>query len=151
HIAALFYAGPVARRLKVPLIVHTEHGRKDYAGRFRTRMLGRWAARYAQRFYCLTEDMAASVRQYRIAPPHKVEVIFNGIDTAVYSQACDSAPLRQELGIPAGAPVIGTIGRLNEIKRQDVLLRAFVKVRGEIPEAHLVIVGDGPLRDELKA
>jgi glycosyltransferase involved in cell wall biosynthesis len=151
HIAALFYAGPAARRLGVPLVVHTEHGRKNYAGRFRTRLLGRLAARYAQRFFCLTEDMAAAIVRHRIAARDRIRVIFNGIDTACYARRADSARVRQQLGIPINAPVIGTIGRLNEIKRQDVLLGAFARLRKRFPEAHLLLVGDGPLRSELEA
>jgi glycosyltransferase involved in cell wall biosynthesis len=45
--------------------------------------------------------------------------------------------------------VIGTTGRLSEIKRQDILIRGFAQLRTRVPSARLVIVGDGELRDEL--
>src|SRR5206468_12258977 len=45
-----------------------------------------------------------------------------------------------------GARVIGTVGRLAEIKCQDLLIRAFARIREAAPDAHLVLVGDGPLR-----
>src|SRR5690348_10757111 len=37
QIGTLFYAGPIARAMRVPVMVHTEHGRENYAGRMRTR------------------------------------------------------------------------------------------------------------------
>jgi glycosyltransferase involved in cell wall biosynthesis len=43
--------------------------------------------------------------------------------------------------------VIGTVGRLAALKRQDVLLRGFARLRH--PTARLLIVGDGPAREEL--
>ena len=46
--------------------------------------------------------------------------------------------------------MIGTVGRLDEIKRQDLLIRAFGAVRARFPEVHLLLVGDGPRRDELR-
>jgi glycosyltransferase involved in cell wall biosynthesis len=42
--------------------------------------------------------------------------------------------------------VIGTVGRLSDVKRQDLLLRALVR----LPDARLLVVGDGPLRAELE-
>jgi glycosyltransferase involved in cell wall biosynthesis len=47
--------------------------------------------------------------------------------------------------------VIGTIGRLSDVKRQDLLLNAFAQVRTRIPGAHLVTVGDGPLMPVLRS
>jgi glycosyltransferase involved in cell wall biosynthesis len=148
QVGALFYAGPAARKVGVPAIIHTEHG-KHYAARFRTRILGRIAARSAQRFCCVAGDVADEVKRYRIAPEGKLTVVPNGIDTARFLAPPD-AQLRRSLGIPEGAPVVGTIGRLCEVKRQDVLLKAFATLRRGVPDAHLILVGEGPLRGELE-
>jgi glycosyltransferase involved in cell wall biosynthesis len=58
--------------------------------------------------------------------------------------------VRAGFGIPPHAPVVGTVGRLSEVKRQDVLLKAFARL--QLPEVapHLIIVGDGPLKDDLQ-
>jgi glycosyltransferase involved in cell wall biosynthesis len=150
QIATLFYSGPAAKLAGVRLVVHTEHGKEKYAQRFQTRMLGRIAGRFTSTFYCLTEDMAASVRANRIVPDRKIRVIFNGIDTSQYGQPCDAQAVRQSLGIPANAKVIGTVGRLTEVKRQDVLIRGFARAKAQVPALHLLLVGDGPLRQELE-
>ena len=148
QIGALFYAGRAARLAKVPLVVHTEHG-KHFA-RLRTRWMGRFAACYAARFFCVSEDLASHVRLNRVAPPRKVVVVVNGIDTDRFSVKGKEGALSASLGIPAGVPLIGTIGRLNEVKRQDVLLRAFAILLQSVPTAHLLIVGDGPLMNDLR-
>jgi glycosyltransferase involved in cell wall biosynthesis len=151
QVGPLFYTGLATRGLRPPLIVHTEHGKEDYAGRAKTRVLGKLAGRWTRRFYCLTDDMAAAVVGLGVVPQSKARVIQNGIDVDAFTGTADGERTRRELGIPAGAPVIGTVGRLNEIKRQDVLLRAFAKVRAELSETRLLLVGDGPLRQQLEA
>jgi glycosyltransferase involved in cell wall biosynthesis len=152
QIGPLFYTGLATRGLGIPLIVHTEHGKQNYAGRRRLRWLGRFAGRFTSLFYCLSQDMADAVLASKIVEPEKVRVIMNGIDTDFYrrSRDHDSSALRRSLRIPADAPVVGTIGRLNEIKRQDVLLNGFAQLRFTLPDAHLMIVGDGALMDTLK-
>ncbi len=149
QIGALFYAGSAARRAKIPLIVQTEHG-KHYGRRRRTRWLGWVAARHAQRFFCVSKDIASEALAHRIVPREKIDVVPNGIDVSRFSGCQDTRELRDSLGIPENVPVIGTIGRLHEIKRQDLLLRGFAQLRRRIPETHLLLVGDGPLRGELE-
>jgi sugar transferase (PEP-CTERM/EpsH1 system associated) len=150
QVGTLFYAGPAARWARVPLVVHTEHGKERYAQQFRTRLLGRIAGRFVSTFFCLTRDMAAAVRASRIVPQRKIHVIFNGIDTAQFTRRHDSRAARRALGIPDDAPLIGTVGRLTEIKRQDVLIRGFALLKKQCPAAHLMLVGEGPLRDDLQ-
>lgn len=150
QVGTLFYTGLACLIGPTSLIVHTEHGREKYDRRWKTRWLGRLAGRFAARFYCLTNDMAEWVGSHRIVPRWKIRVIRNGIDTDCYRAPGDTASVRASLGIPADAPVIGTVGRLNEIKRQDLLLRAFARLRCPGPAAHLLLVGDGPLRAELE-
>jgi glycosyltransferase involved in cell wall biosynthesis len=96
--------------------------------------------------------MAKQVRDTGVAPARKVRVIQNGIDIAHFTGTLgDRAAVRQSLGVPADAPLIGTVGRLNEVKRQDVLIRAFARLRQQFVNAHLVLVGDGPARADLEA
>ncbi|WP_276279666.1 glycosyltransferase [Halorussus caseinilyticus] len=79
-----------------------------------------------------------------------VDVIRNGRDLSVYGSATASEDLRAELGVPADAPLVGTVGRLVERKGHHDLLDAWPTVRESHPDAHLVVVGDGPERDALE-
>ena len=94
--------------------------------------------------------MADWVTGHGIVPRDKVRLIHNGIDTTAYRESDDSVAVRVKLGIPLDALVIGTVGRLVEIKAQDILLRAFARVAALVPNAFLLLVGDGDRRAALE-
>ena len=62
----------------------------------------------------------------------------------------DRAALRAELGIPAGAALIGAVGAIVPHKGHRHLLASMPKIVAAHPEAHLVLFGDGPLESELR-
>jgi glycosyltransferase involved in cell wall biosynthesis len=156
-VGPLFYAGPAARAAGVPVVVHTEHinsirkAGPGYIRRQKMSWLWWWAARYARKFFCVSEDIAEDMARRRIVPRRKLEVVLNGINTEPFERPTDRAALRQTLGFPPGVPVVGTVGRLNEVKRQDLLLAAFARLRSAVPSARLLLVGDGPSRADLEA
>jgi glycosyltransferase involved in cell wall biosynthesis len=150
QIPTLFYAGPAARLAGGVPVVHTEHGLPLFARRARTRWLGRLAGLHCDYFFCLTREMADEARKYRVVPARKIRLIRNGIETASYREAGDPQALRRRLGIPPEAAVVGSVGRLAEIKRYDVLIRSFARLKEHCPEAHLVVVGDGPEKPALE-
>jgi glycosyltransferase involved in cell wall biosynthesis len=156
QIAPLFYGGGEARQAGVPAILHTEHlnhlGRtRSSVKRARLWLLMRLALRHADRFVGVSEDVAAQVVRARLLPADRVFVVPTGIDLDRFRKPVDGAALRPELGIPQGVPVIGTVGRLSEQKRLDLLLRGFAEVWAAEPGAHLLIVGDGPAIEALRA
>lgn len=61
----------------------------------------------------------------------------------------DRAEARARRGLPPGGPVIVAVGGLTERKNPLTLLLAFARLRAALPGAHLVFVGDGPLRGSL--
>lgn len=151
QIPTLFYAGLASRWLRRPArVVHTEHGLPLFADRARTRWLGRVSGLHCDLFFCLTQEMAQEVKKYWIVPGRKIRLIRNGIETANYCDPGNSHALRQSLGIPAEATVIGTVGRLAEIKRYDLLIRSFASLKRHCPDAHLLMVGDGPQKPVLQ-
>ncbi|MFT3762546.1 MAG: glycosyltransferase [Pseudoxanthomonas sp.] len=151
---ALWHLGRAAQRAGIAT-VHTEHG--DHARPTRglhneIRMRLRWwlAGRLAQRFCCVSEDIARSVLRWHTVDTARVAVVPNGVDTAPYAQCLQREAVRRALGIPADAQVIGTVGRLAEAKRQDLLLRAFARIAGDHPRTWLLLVGDGEERAALE-
>lgn len=150
QIPTLFYTGLAARTMATGRVLHTEHGLPLFAKRLRTRWLGRLSGLHCERFFCLTQEMAREVGKYHIVPRRKIRVIRNGIETSGYRDAGDPHGLRRSLGIPDEATVIGSVGRLVEIKRYDVLIRSFAQLREKCPEAHLLMVGDGPQKPALE-
>jgi len=79
-----------------------------------------------------------------------VDVVLNGIDTDRYGGRSRRREIRDALDIPAEARVIGTIGRLTEVKRQDLLLQAFARLPLAGGNEWLLIVGDGEERARLE-
>lgn len=84
-----------------------------------------------------------------------------GVDVPIYEvptgvplgdfERGDGAGLRARFGIPPGAVVVGTVGRLAEEKNLDFLSRALVRFLAATPAAYALIVGDGPSREPMQA
>lgn len=78
----------------------------------------------------------------------KTVTIRTRIDTDRFTQVdpADVAATRRELGLPDGAPVIGSIGRVEERKGPLPFVRAAAMILREVPQARFLWIGDGPLR-----
>lgn len=72
----------------------------------------------------------------------RVHVVANGVDTATFRPR-DRADARRALGVDPEARVILYVGRLEPRKGTEDLMAAFERVRERVPEALLVLVGDG--------
>jgi glycosyltransferase involved in cell wall biosynthesis len=79
----------------------------------------------------------------------RTEVIPSGVDTDRFQRAAgERERVRATLGIPAGVPLVGTVGRLEGRKGTDTLIASAAQLR---KDAHVVVVGEGPSREELTA
>ena len=77
----------------------------------------------------------------------KVETIHNWVDTKIFSfNHVSRSILRNELGICQDSPVFLIVGALRRAKGFRVVLRAFDRITVKIPNAFLLIAGDGPDR-----
>lgn len=136
----LIYAGPAARACRAAL-VHTKHGVNPDSDR---RMwMKRAAGLLADAFVAVSEPTAEVARQTRECRAGALHVIPNGIDLARFGpDPAGRAAVRAELGIPAEAWVVGTVGRLWPEKDHPFFLRSVEPLLGE--QFHVVIAGDGP-------
>ncbi|AMV27732.1 Putative glycosyltransferase EpsF [Gemmata sp. SH-PL17] len=155
QIGAAWYLGQAARGLGIAPVLHTEHGNEfaRYTGwwkNLKIRLFLLQAARLVERFCCVSEEIAGAVTKWRTVPRAKVEVVPNGIPTGPTPNELSPASVRAAQGIPEGALVIGTVGRMAEVKRQDLLLRAVAELRQTVPNVHALLVGDGDQRAKLQ-
>lgn len=111
----------------------------------------RWAARWADVVVCVSTDERRRGEQAGIQA--RFAEIPNGVDLTRYAPATadDRLTARAELGVAPHASLAVTVGRLARQKGQDVLLDAWGRVLERVPDAELVLVGDGPDRAALEA
>jgi glycosyltransferase involved in cell wall biosynthesis len=81
----------------------------------------------------------------------KFRVIPNGIEAERFVPKTGGAALREELGLPAKAPVVGMVANFVPVKNHVALIRAVPKILARVPEAVFVFIGEGPLKSEMMA
>ncbi|PYQ12640.1 MAG: glycosyltransferase family 1 protein [Acidobacteria bacterium] len=88
----------------------------------------------------------------RHVPEGKVRLIWNGAPLAEFAAVAPpvARAVRRELGLPADAPVVGSIGRLSEQKGHRYLLDAAARVLHQRTDARFLIAGDGDQMDPLR-
>ncbi|MFF8291309.1 glycosyltransferase [Streptomyces sp. NPDC016309] len=109
----------------------------------------RWAARWTDRVICVSEAERRRGEQAGVRAPWTV--VHNGVDAQRFTAGPGRAAARTGLGLPATAPLVVCVGRLCRQKGQDTLLEAWYAVLDRVPHARLVLVGDGPDADALRA
>jgi glycosyltransferase involved in cell wall biosynthesis len=140
---------PVAAAFRVP-VVHSPHcfpfltlqysaRRRAFAAR-----VERALAPLTRAIVCVCEDERRQALAHRIAPAEKLRVVHNGVGP------CPAATVPPALAA-VGRPIAATVSVLREQKRVDVFLDAAPLVLRRLPEARLAVIGNGPLRDELRA
>jgi len=160
NLAAL-EAQVAARLAGVPVRIHGEHGWDvhDPDGTSRKYQLVRRAYRpFVQHYVALSRQIEAYLTQAVGVPTARVSQIYNGVDAQRFrvaeTQEDRRAPLAAAPFSGKDALVVGTVGRLQAVKDQKLLVQALGQAVRERPAARerlrLVIVGDGPLRGELQ-
>lgn len=150
---------PLAWLAGVPCRIHAEHGwdAHDPSGlNTRYRRLRRLYRPFVSHYVAVSHGLDAYLERAIGVPAQRRSLIPNGVDTERF---CPPAGSRRAVpGCPFDPErqwLIGTVGRLQTVKNQPLLARAFVRLLNEHPElaerARLVIVGEGPLRAEIEA
>lgn len=138
----------IGRLARVPVIVAQEHT-WSYEGQPMRKLLdGQLIGRFASRFVAVSEADRERMISIEKVKPHKTAMIPAAL---VQRERQASRDVRADLGIPFDAPVVGTVASMRAQKAQDVLVDAFVELLRSLPDAHLLIVGDGVTRGDVEA
>ena len=157
NLAALEIA-PLSWLARVPLRIHAEHGwdAHDPQGKNpRYQRLRRAYKPFVSHYVAVSKDLDDYLEQAIGVPQSRRSLIANGVDTQVFSpaQAVPSTVPGCPF-VPGAHWLLGTVGRLQTVKNQPLLARAFVRLLQDHPEAaariRLVVVGEGPLRAEIE-
>jgi glycosyltransferase involved in cell wall biosynthesis len=146
-----------ARRAGVPIIVHTVHGWSfhDYmstATRLVYILLERWMARFTDALIVVAEKDIEKGLKAGIGQRDQYHLIRSAIPLEEFDpRQVDIKAMRNKLGLPPEAPVVGTIGRFSEQKNPLDWVRVAGIIGKEQPEARFLLVGDGPLRPQVEA
>jgi len=97
----------------------------------------------------VSDSVEKEILKHNISPA-KVLVIPNGIDLDRFISGRKTDTLRREFGIDPKCTIVGTVGRLSEEKGHTHLLHGAQKVLRTYPDVVFLIVGDGPLRQDLQ-
>ena len=101
-------------------------------------------------FIAVAKSHGRYLIEHERCPAEKVRVIPNGVDVGKFHPRWPKESLRQELGLPAGAAVVGIIAALRPEKHHELFLRSAVLIRRQVPRAQFLVVGDGPRRQSLQ-
>ena len=149
---------PLCWLARVPLRIHAEHGwdTHDPQGKSpRYQRLRRAYKPFVSHYVAVSKDLDDYLERAIGVPQFRRSLITNGVDTQAFLPA---------QGAPSAVPgcpfvlgenwLLGTVGRLQSVKNQPLLIRAFVRLLQDHPEAairmRLVVVGEGPLRAEIE-
>ena len=155
NLSALEYLMP-AVLAGVPYRVHGEHGRDVYdmdGSSFKYNQLRRAMKPLVHHYITVSTDLADWLVHTVGACAERVTQICNGVDIQRFHPRIGTrSSLVPEGFAPEGTLVVGTIGRMEVVKDQLTLVRAFLHLLSSAPDAcerlRLVMIGDGPLREE---
>ncbi len=150
----------LARRAGVPIRIahsHNDTSRVDRAaGRLRRLYLQTMEGLIRVETTCglaCSQPAAAALFGVRWANDQRIQVLHYGIDLTPFRQALaeDRCVVRRQLGLPDNAIVVGHVGRFAPQKNHRFLIEIFAEILRHEPRAHLLLVGDGPLRPQVYA
>ncbi|MEV6422854.1 glycosyltransferase [Streptomyces sp. NPDC051662] len=165
HSAKAGLAGRLAVRGRVPTVFQPHAWSFEAVEGMTGRLAGcweRWAVRWTDRIVCVSDAERRTGERAGIRAPWAV--VHNGVDVGRFAAAdgpsgpadlADTTAARAALprlaALPPGTPLVLCVGRLCRQKGQDILLRAWRQILLQLPRARLVLVGDGPDAEVLRA
>lgn len=141
-----------AARAGVPRIVHTWHGFpfSEFHSRVRRALylrMERYAARYTDAFLAIGTETANDALRLGLATADRVRMCWPAVDVTGFTDAAAGRGLaRALLDLPAGARVVGSVGRVTEQKGPDIFVRALAQLPDDV---YGVWVGGGPLQERM--
>ena len=130
-------------------LISSRHNDDRFRRHFLVKALNRAAMRRAKKIIAISDAVAKFVVEVEGAPREKVTRIHYGLDAENYMARARPGSIRSELGLDDSIPVAAFVGRLTAQKGVETLLSAWRAISARIPSAHLLISGDGELRESL--
>jgi glycosyltransferase involved in cell wall biosynthesis len=144
-----------ARARGVPIrVAHSHTSYDEYSDktlrRYYRGLMLRWIQRHCTHGLAASHIAAEELFTKSWPEDDRFKVLHCGIDLALFQDSFDKDQLRNELGIPLDAPVVGHVGGFVKPKNHRFLLEIAGTILKMRPDIHFLFVGDGPLRAEIE-
>ena len=151
HLPWAGMAARMAGRMTGVPVVYTEHNKWERYHKL-TYLLNKFTFSSQQRVIAVSEEVANSIKTNYGKVTPLVQVVANGTDTLKYSRGQYMGnDIRAALNIPSGATVIGITCVFRVQKRLGTWLEIARELHTKDPDTYFIVVGDGPLREEIHA
>ncbi|HXE56734.1 MAG TPA: glycosyltransferase family 1 protein [Gemmatimonadales bacterium] len=159
HVATEFALGlagvKAARQLRVPVIASAHTDYQKYAARYGVEWVLRAGWHYLRWFYGHARRVLVPSRVYErylhARGVHHTGLWTRGVDRTVFNPSFRSEEYRRSLGVGPDDLLVTYIGRIAREKDLELLVRAWRELGPVRKGAQLVLVGRGPLEDELRS
>jgi glycosyltransferase involved in cell wall biosynthesis len=153
HSGCFFYAALFARLAGIRRFVYTAHG-LPVLNRLQDRIEDNLAGLACSAIVPVSQEIQEVLQKRMPRAKNKMQLILNGIDTDRFRPLVDMQERQgflSKYGLPEGAFLVGSVGRLDPVKNYPMLLRAFAQMSDASDRScSLVLIGDGPCRSELE-
>ncbi len=150
--AALFDGFFGAKIGRVPVVVHTEHG-KDVEDFVQIQQRRVWARRlitpFLDQMIAVSDDIKKQFVNVTGLKAEQIVCIHNGIE--FHDVEINYKEKRKEIGVKDIEILIGAVGRLESVKNYDVFIQAAELVLKEYPLVKFILIGDGTLKEKLQS
>lgn len=146
-----------ARIASAPVVVHTIHGPSFHpylspAENQAYVLVERVAAHWTTRLISVADAMTEQFLAAGVGRRELFQTIYSGMEVGAFlTPSAPRAEVRRRLGIQPDDVVIGKVARLFELKGHEYVILAAPRVLAKFPRVRFLFVGDGILRDELRA
>lgn len=152
---SLAFGRLAARTLGIPVVahIHADHTAETRGYPRFVQFVDRLLAPLTTKTIAVSDAVARFAKSYQGFQDSQIEVWHNSVDLSRHTPASpeEREATRASLGIPSDAPVVITVARLESVKGVDLLVEAWPTVLRAVPSARLLLAGDGPQREALKA
>jgi len=136
---AAYHNSLAALLARVPMISHVRSRYSQLTIRDRLGFLP------VKRYVFVSKD---SRRQFALkVPDSKARILYDAVEISGSQDDIDIEGLRDQLGVPAGAPLVGMVARVNPQKDYDTLAAAAALVLARRPDVRFIVVGDNSVVD----
>jgi glycosyltransferase involved in cell wall biosynthesis len=139
----------IGRACRVPVVIAHEHTWSFADDRLRMWIDRHVIGRLSTAFVAVSSADRSRMIELERVPPEKVVVM--PYPRLPHDEPADGGDIRSELGIAPGVPLVAVAAVMRRQKALHVMLDAHHLLLEQVPDAHLVIAGDGPCRRELEA